>query len=963
MNIRPFLLSGWNDLDPSTPQRGRALALAQVTASMASTAWVVAVACCLGSHFGTLPNAGGFASCWPAAALALVAVLWRGSWALPGVLLGRLLFDALPTGLAGPQALGIGQASLLLATLSTVQAGLGAWALRRWCPPPMGLIEPGPILRLFTLVGASSLLCGSYTLVVRYVPTMGSNLFWLWLTAVAGDLLAVLLLTPALLLSLQRDERSRPRLFWLWLLLGVGYLLSWCGSAWIVKLEESRIRTQWRMMQSHAQHNLQTELRRHELMLDSLTHQLTQTPVIDRSSFAQSALPLLGLSTQAYALSWNPVVSRSQRAGFEAAQSQQYLRPWRIMERDEQGLRVAGPRNFHVPVQAIEPAQDNPAALGFDVYADPVRQAAVETSLHTGRLSATQPLRLVQRDVASFGVMAFKPVPGAAPPAGASSLSPLARTRGFAVAVLPLEHIAAQEVLAQHSAAPSTSMQTELDSLPRISQRSVNYRLLDLDAPPGEQTVWQFDGENEPSPEPPQASPSALLRTGVLPVPQRFEMSFAGRHYRLESAPRPEFWSTNLSLWPYTVFTACLWMTVACNVILLLFTGHRESLALEVEERTADLLQSQYSLTETMHYAQTKSDQLGFLLQQTPVGFLGFDDTGRYLLGNQALLDMLGIGSLEDIPNINVFISLLVQRLPGISLQRLFALGDSRQGQPAPELQLNRVRLLTPQGQTRHVTLQAMKYPVGPVRHLFTLVDLSSDVALESSKSEFISLVAHEIRTPLTSVQGYAELLLARPGLEVAQRQELAGAISTQARQIQTLLTKMLNLSELEVGGVEALKPRVMNIQQWLPQALKAFRTPAGRQPPALRLADDALYARIDPRKLERAVTELLDNAYSFSGPEAPVQLHLQRSRGPDGRPELTLAVIDQGLGMDDTQRSRACDKFYRVDKSGEKPGCGLGLPLVKLIAELHHGRLVLSATSPGPGLVAAISLPLSVPA
>lgn len=65
---------------------------------------------------------------------------------------------------------------------------------------------------------------------------------------------------------------------------------------------------------------------------------------------------------------------------------------------------------------------------------------------------------------------------------------------------------------------------------------------------------------------------------------------------------------------------------------------------------------------------------------------------------------------------------------------------------------------------------------------------------------------------------------------------------------------------------------------------------------------------------------------------------------------------------MDDTQRARACDKFYRVDKSGEKPGCGLGLPLVKLVAELHQGRLELSAKASGPGLVAVISLPLTGP-
>src|SRR5450830_873910 len=128
MNIRPFLLSGWNDLDPSTPQRGRALALAQVTASMASTAWVVAVACCLGSHFGTLPNAGGFASCWPAAALALVAVLWRGSWALPGV----------PP---RPAARVLARHGPWAAPARTGPSSRAPWSTRAPAPPHMGLFE------------------------------------------------------------------------------------------------------------------------------------------------------------------------------------------------------------------------------------------------------------------------------------------------------------------------------------------------------------------------------------------------------------------------------------------------------------------------------------------------------------------------------------------------------------------------------------------------------------------------------------------------------------------------------------------------------------------------------------------------------------------------------------------------------------------------------------------------------
>lgn len=956
MNAHPISPPGRGDPDPAPPHRGSALAIVAVTAA------AVTLACCLGSHFGGLPNAGGFASFWPAAALALVAVLWRGPWALPGVLLGRLLFDALPPALAGAQALGTGQASLVMACLASLQAGLGAWALRRWCHGSMRLLKPGPTLRLLALAGASSLLCGSYRLFFNDTTAPSQHLGWLWMTAVAGDLLGVLLLTPVLLLSLQRTERLQARRGWLWLLLGAAYLLSWSASTWVVSLEEHRIRAQWQAVQARLQQDLQTELRRHELILDSLAQLLARTPQIDRRSFADNALPLLRLSTPPYALSWNPVVPGEQSLGFEADPRQRDLPPWQVMERTDSGLRVADQREFHVPVQAIEPALEHQSALGLDAYADPAQHAAIDTALRTGAMAATQRLRLKPQANPSFGVLAFMPVPRTASVPETASDRPLTQTRGFAVAMLPLEHMADQLARAQHSGAPSANAQADLGSLPNISPTSVAYRLLDLDAPASEQTVWRHNAGDVASTLPPAGDGFGLLQAGFLPAPQHFELSFAGRHYRLESEPRPEFWTSNISLWPYMVFTACLWMTVACSVILLLFTGYRQSLANEVEERTVDLLQIQYSLTEAMHFAQGKSDQLGFLLQHTPVGFLGFDETGRYLLGNQALVSMLGLSSLEELPNINVFISVLVQRLPGIGLHRLLMLGDSRQGQTAPELQLNRVRLVTPKGQTRHVTLQAMKYPLGPVRHLFTLVDLSSDVALESSKSEFLSLVAHEIRTPLTSVQGYAELLAARPGLDVAQRQELAGAISVHARKINTLLGKMLNLSELEVGGVDALRPSVQNAQLWLAQVVKAFRTPPGRQPPSLLLADEELHARIDSRKLERAVAELLDNAYNFSGPDDLVQVHLHRTQGMDGRPELRISVIDQGVGMDPSQRARACDKFYRVDKSGEKPGCGLGLPLVKLIAELHQGRLELSAKASGPGLVAAISLPLTRP-
>ncbi|MDD0815988.1 CHASE domain-containing protein [Curvibacter sp. HBC28] len=935
-------------------------------ASSGGAALAYALACCLGSQWGRLPNVGDYPSFWPAAAIALVTVLWRGSSALPGLLLGRLLFDALPEPLAGPMALGPGWASALQAVLAAGQAGLGAWAIQRWVRHPMSLVEPGPILRLLALAGASSLLCGSYNLLMSEPPSLSPAWVWLWLTAVTGDLLGVLLLVPVLLLSLPADPSQPPRgarVAWLWLATTGGYLMSWAASAWVISLEHQQVTLRWEALQTQYSQALQAELSRHEQVLVSLASVLGQTRQIDPQSFAKAAQPLLSLAEGLYALSWSPVVPRAQRASFEAEQKRGDGRAQPITERGEHGLVTAASRDIHVPVQATEPLSREGGALGFDLYSDPLRQAAIHQAVLSRQLAATQRIRLVQDGSSALGMMVVMPVAWAPPRPLVAPGSQLSQLRGLASAVVHMDWLAAHVALATTRAAAPESSRTKLESPHVIDPQTVAFRLLDADAPEHEQTLWSHNWLRTAAQPPSEPGDWPLLGQRNLPPPHSTELLFAGRHYRLESQPLPDFWSGNSSLWPYLVFTAGLWMAVGISLILLLFTGYQQSLAQEVEERTVDLLQVQYSLQDAMGYVASKSDQLGFVLEQTPVGFLGFDETGRQLLGNQAMARMLDIGSLEETPNISVFISLLVQRLPGISLHRLFALGQPEPSHDAPQRQLNRVRLVNPNGQIKHITLVAMTFPVGPVRHLFTVVDLSSDVALESSKSEFLSLVAHEIRTPLTSVLGYAELLRMHAEQPVPQRQELAGAISAHARQIQGLLSKMLNLSELEVGGVDALKPQLQDLHSWCPKVLRQYTPPPGRDKPELLLGDDALHAMIDPRKLERALHELLSNAYAFSAPGQAVQVQLQRRRAPDGRPRLSLAVLDQGQGMDEAQLAQACDKFYRVDKSGEKPGCGLGLPLVKLITELHHGQLQLSPGPGGQGLVAAMVLPLSGPA
>jgi signal transduction histidine kinase len=111
----------------------------------------------------------------------------------------------------------------------------------------------------------------------------------------------------------------------------------------------------------------------------------------------------------------------------------------------------------------------------------------------------------------------------------------------------------------------------------------------------------------------------------------------------------------------------------------------------------------------------------------------------------------------------------------------------------------------------------------------------------------------------------------------------------------------------------------------------------------------------IDPDKMQLALTNLLSNAYKYSPKEGNISLELVLVPGSE-RP-VRLRVRDQGIGMTPEQLEHATERFYRADTSGNIPGTGLGLSLVREIVELHGGRLTLESER-GRGTVATIELP-----
>lgn len=218
---------------------------------------------------------------------------------------------------------------------------------------------------------------------------------------------------------------------------------------------------------------------------------------------------------------------------------------------------------------------------------------------------------------------------------------------------------------------------------------------------------------------------------------------------------------------------------------------------------------------------------------------------------------------------------------------------------------------------------------------------------------EFVSLVSHELKTPLTSILGSVELLnLAREKLDEEQR-TLIEVILRGCRRLQRMIDELLMLSRIEAGRL-ALVPEEVDLGALAREVAGGLD---GRRI-ELRLEPGAPPLRGDRSGLRQVVEHLLRNALQYSPPESPVTLELARKGG-----RLEVAVRDRGMGLTRAERAKLFRKFYRSEgarRSGVD-GAGLGLAISKYLVELHRGRIRVES-EPGKGATFTVSLPIGKP-
>ncbi len=229
---------------------------------------------------------------------------------------------------------------------------------------------------------------------------------------------------------------------------------------------------------------------------------------------------------------------------------------------------------------------------------------------------------------------------------------------------------------------------------------------------------------------------------------------------------------------------------------------------------------------------------------------------------------------------------------------------------------------------------------------------------LEDIRREFVANVSHELKTPVTSIRGFAETLRDDSEADPRLAKQYLEIIAAQAGRLSSIIEDLLQLSriEQETHGGGTIEHSCSEIRPLIESAVAILSTTAREKKIGLAIVcTEGLTADINAPLLEQAIVNLIDNAIKYSGEGRPVRVEAR----PDGN-SVRIDVCDEGLGIAAEHLPRIFERFYRVDKGRSRKlgGTGLGLAIVKHIVHLHGGSVSVKSEM-GKGSTFTILIPI----
>jgi signal transduction histidine kinase len=343
----------------------------------------------------------------------------------------------------------------------------------------------------------------------------------------------------------------------------------------------------------------------------------------------------------------------------------------------------------------------------------------------------------------------------------------------------------------------------------------------------------------------------------------------------------------------------------------------------EIEQLSQALRQMHQELGTRFEALRLGRAESSALVDAMIEGVLSCDRRGRIITANPAARAILGYGDTEPMPDLpELFRAKAAREVVDATLR-----GEAVEDR---ELELD----------DRYLLVNSRPLAAGGA--VLVLHDITEVRRLEMVRRDFVANVSHELKTPLTSIAGYAETLLsddADPGTQ----QVFLRTILSNAQRMQQLVDDQLDLSRIESGRWQPA-PEPLDIagiarEAWQPRDERAraagiqFRIDAG---------EGAGRVHADPEAMRQILGNLYDNAIRYTPPGGTITCESRRDDG-----SIAIAVTDTGTGIGSDHLPRIFERYYRVDpaRSREAGGTGLGLSIVKHLVEAHGGTVSADST------------------
>lgn len=334
------------------------------------------------------------------------------------------------------------------------------------------------------------------------------------------------------------------------------------------------------------------------------------------------------------------------------------------------------------------------------------------------------------------------------------------------------------------------------------------------------------------------------------------------------------------------------------------------------------------------------------ILDLGPDGFVFVDPKGAVSFVNPAFVTMTG---LPESACVGHELYLLERQLEERGDRRPVFVDEGMQSDGMFELKLPRKVV---------IRWQSRALPGEGARgHVIYLRDVTSESEVDQMKSDFLSTAAHELRTPMSSIFGFSEMLLSRE-FEPAMQKDLLTRIHRQTKNLINLVNELLDLSRIEARGGKNFKMSVQDVTPVLLNAIASQHFPEATHRLVMDWPKLQQKVSVDSDKLQQCIINVLSNAVKYS-PAGGQVIVSYREKTANEQAFVGIAVTDEGIGMTPEQSARIFDRFYRANSHPGIQGTGLGMALVKEYMRFFAGEVEVQS-EPGEGSTVVLWLPVA---